>query len=445
MHESVIGLEKVCHYFGAGDLRKQILFDITLDVPSGQIVILTGPSGSGKTTVLTLIGALRSPQEGSVEVLGRGLRGASARQLVEVRRNIGYIFQLHNLIDALTARQNVQMALQLRGRLSSRDQRRRALEVLEAVGLADRADHFPHQLSGGQKQRVAIARALAGRPKIILADEPTASLDRQSGRDVVDLIQSLAREQDVTVVLVTHDNRILDIADRIVHLEDGRLQSFSDAVLSNTKHMMATLADYTRKGDLAGRVADMHDAEFRLLLREVTGDATQFVQAAELASNEAFESMLDQALEAFARRIGLMLRADRCSLWLIDHASRELWTKVARDAGGAPVAIRIPLDKGIAGAVATSGEALNIRDAYADPRFDPTTDRQTGYRTRNILCVPLLDRRNQVFGVAQLLNKEGSDPFDAGDERQFRDFMESMGVILEGWWRMSQRSAAPQG
>jgi len=441
MSETVIRLENVSHYFGGGDLRKQILFDVSLEVPPGEIIILTGPSGSGKTTVLTLIGALRSAQEGTVEVLGRELRGASARLRVEVRRNIGYIFQLHNLLESLSALQNVQMALQLQGRLSQREQRQRALEVLDAVGLGARANHLPRELSGGQKQRVAIARALSTRPRIILADEPTASLDRQSGRDVVDLIRGLAREQGVTVVLVTHDNRILDIADRIVHLEDGRIHSFSDAVLSNTEHMMATLAEYNRKGDLAHRVSDMADAEFLQLLKQVTGDATHFVRAAELASNEAFESMLDQALGAFANRIGRMLRADRCSLWLIDRENGELWSKVARDAGDKPVALRIPMDKGIAGSVATSGATLNIPDAYADPRFDATTDERTGYRTRNILCVPLLDSHGAVFGVAQLLNKEGPKPFDADDESQFRDFMESMGVILESWWHMSQHGS----
>lgn len=442
MSDTLIRLENVCHFFGAGELRKQILFDVNIEVPSGQIVILTGPSGSGKTTVLTLIGALRSAQEGSVQVLGRELRGASARQRVEVRRNIGYIFQLHNLLDSLTAIQNVQMALQLQGRLSQREQRHRALEVLEAVGLADRAHHLPRALSGGQKQRVAIARALATRPRIILADEPTASLDRQSGRDVVDLIRGLAREEDVTVVLVTHDNRILDVADRIAHLEDGRLQSFRDAVLSNTRHMMATLAEYNRKGNLSEQVSEMPDTAFRQLLKQVTGDATNFVRAAELANNEAFESMLDQALQAFASRIGRIMRADRCSLWLIDNEAGELWSKVARDAGGSSIAIRIPNDKGIAGAVATSGETLNIRDAYADPRFDPSADRSTGYRTRNILCVPLLDSRGRLFGVAQLLNKEGTHPFDSEDERHFQEFMGSMGVILESWWHMSERNAA---
>ena len=438
-----IALQNVDHYFGDGELRKQILFDVNIEVPPGQIVILTGPSGSGKTTVLTLIGALRSAQAGSVKVLGRELKGASTRELVEVRKNIGYIFQLHNLLDCLTASQNVEMALQLQGQSSQQEMRRKSSEILEKVGLGDHADHYPEHLSGGQKQRVAIARALASDPKIILADEPTASLDKASGRDAVNLMQRLAKEHGVTVILVTHDNRILDIADRILHLEDGRLQSFSEAVLSNTQHMMGMLAEMNRKGELARRISEMADDQFAQLLGQVTGEAQQFLHVTEVASNDAFESMLEQSLEAFTFKIGRIMRADRASLWLLDEGTGELWSKVARDASGRSFEIRIPRNKGIAGEVASTGKILNIRDVYADPRFDPSTDRKSGYRTRNLLCVPLLDRHNQVFGVAQLLNKEGEHPFDAADERLFREFMESMGVILESWWQMGSREPQP--
>jgi putative ABC transport system ATP-binding protein len=223
-----IAIERLCHYYGAGELRKQILYDITTEIGAGEIVIVTGPSGSGKTTLLTLVGALRSAQEGSLRVLGKELREASASALESVRKQIGYIFQSHNLIDALTARQNVEMALRLHAHKSAAELSARATSMLEAVGLGERIDHHPSQLSGGQRQRVAIARALSSQPRILLADEPTASLDKQSGRDVVDRIQTLAREQGVPVLLVTHDNRILDVADRIVHLEDGRLSSFQD-------------------------------------------------------------------------------------------------------------------------------------------------------------------------------------------------------------------------
>lgn len=218
-----ISLQHLDHYFGRGQLRKQALFDINLDISPGEIVITTGPSGSGKTTILTLVGGLRSVQSGSLKVLDRELCGATREQLVNVRRRIGYIFQAHNLHQSLTALQNVRMGLEVNGDLSPAQMNDRASEILAEVGLEERLHYYPENLSGGQKQRVAIARALVGQPPIVLADEPTAALDSKSGRDVVNLMQKLARERDCTILMVTHDNRILDIADRIVSMEDGRL------------------------------------------------------------------------------------------------------------------------------------------------------------------------------------------------------------------------------
>ncbi len=227
---AVIQIQGVNHYYGSGRLRKQILFEVTGSIQAGEIVIMMGPSGSGKTTLLTLIGALRSTQEGSMKVLGEELRHAPNSQLVKLRRNIGYIFQAHNLLNSLTACQNVQMSLELHdANLSARERRDRAEEMLEAVGLADHINYYPHDLSGGQKQRVAIARALASHPKIVLADEPTSALDKQSGRDVVDIMQRLAKQQGSAILLVTHDNRILDVADRILYMEDGRLSALETA------------------------------------------------------------------------------------------------------------------------------------------------------------------------------------------------------------------------
>ena len=222
-NQPVINIHNLDYYFGKGELRQQVLFDINLKINCGEIVLMTGPSGSGKTTLLTLVGALRSPQSGSCKILGKELCGASTAELVEVRRNNGYIFQAHNLHHSLTATENVQMALEVQGIYPKKERYDRAIAMLKQVGLGNRIDYYPDKLSSGQKQRVAIARALVSHPAIILADEPTAALDSKSGRDVVDLMQKLAREQGSTILFVTHDNRILDIADRIVHLEDGKL------------------------------------------------------------------------------------------------------------------------------------------------------------------------------------------------------------------------------
>lgn len=230
-HIPIVEIQNVNHSFGSGRLRKQILFDISAKIEPGEVLIMTGPSGSGKTTLLTLIGALRATQDGSLKVLAQELRGASESKLVELRRNIGYIFQAHNLLNSLRAWQNVQMSIELHSDVSKHQSRAMAEEMLAAVGLGEWVNQYPNELSGGQKQRVAIARALVSKPKLVLADEPTAALDKKSGRDVVEIMQRLAKQQGSAIVLVTHDNRILDIADRTLHMEDGHLTSLDAASL----------------------------------------------------------------------------------------------------------------------------------------------------------------------------------------------------------------------
>jgi putative ABC transport system ATP-binding protein len=219
----IIQIQNLNHAYGKGALKKPVLNDINLEVKPGEIVLLTGPSGSGKTTLLSLVGALRSMQEGSLKILDNEMLKASKRRQIEVRSQIGFIFQAHNLLKCLTAWENVNMSLKLHKGLSLPDRREKSIAMLDAVGLADRVNYYPENLSGGQKQRVAIARALVSQPRLILADEPTAALDKQSGRDVVEIMQRLAKEQNCAILLVTHDNRILDIADRIVNMEDGCL------------------------------------------------------------------------------------------------------------------------------------------------------------------------------------------------------------------------------
>lgn len=230
-NEPVIAISNLNHYYGRGGLRRQILFDINLEIYPGEIVIMTGPSGSGKTTLLSLIGGLRSVQEGSLKFLGVELSGASQSKLVQIRRSIGYIFQAHNLLGFLTARQNVQMAVELNEHASQEEAIAQSQAILKSVGLENRIDYYPDNMSGGQKQRIAIARALVNNPPLVLADEPTAALDKQSGRDVVEIMQRLAKEQGTSILLVTHDNRILDIADRIVEMEDGILARDSQTAI----------------------------------------------------------------------------------------------------------------------------------------------------------------------------------------------------------------------
>jgi putative ABC transport system ATP-binding protein len=442
--EPLVAIDKVNHHYGEGELRRQILFDISVDIQPGEIVILTGPSGGGKTTLLTLIGGLRSVQAGSLKVLGHELHGASEADRVNVRKKIGYIFQAHNLIESLTACQNVQMASRLQDTYGRKKGREKALAMLEAVGLAEQADHYANQLSGGQKQRVAIARALVNEPQIILADEPTASLDKKSGRDIVDIMQRLAKERHCTVFLVTHDNRILDIADRILDLEDGRLLSFTDAVAANARQMLTMLAEHNRKGELLRRVRDLPLSQFTKLLDQVTAEFQRLLVVTEMSNIDAFESMLDQVLEAFTLKVGQILHADRATLFLVDEARGELWSKVAQSDGARPLEIRIPLAAGIAGQVATTGAARNIRDVYDDPLFNREIDQTTGYRTRSMLCVPIVNSKSRVFAVAQLLNKNGGEPFEAEDEARLREFASSIGVVLESWWRMT-KSAVLQG
>jgi putative ABC transport system ATP-binding protein len=423
-----IRVQGLNHSFGRGELKKQILFDVGVEILAGEIVIVTGPSGSGKTTLLTLVGALRSAQDGSVEILGKELRRARPATLEGVRRQIGFIFQQHNLLGALSALQNVELGLRASRKFPRAARQHRAREMLEAVGLGERLQYKPEQLSGGQRQRVAIARALVSEPKIVMADEPTASLDKESGREVVDRMRMLAKEHGTTILLVTHDNRILDIADRIVHLEDGRLSTFTDAVIANNQHMMRMLAANRQKQPLGEMVDGLDEHQFRELLREITDESQRFLEATSLASNVAFRSMLEQGLFAFTRKLGRLLHAERSSLFLVEGDFLVL--KVAehlQEMGE----IRFPVGSGIAGAVAQTGHSIRIDDAYADPRFNREVDRQTGFRTQSILCLPVKDHDGQVFAVAQLLNRQDGQPFDDLDEERFASFIQSLGVIFE--------------
>ena len=209
--------------YAQGEAAMRALDEVTFDLHAGELALLVGPSGSGKTTLLSIMGCILRPTSGSLRVLGDEVTRLAERDLPVIRRErIGFVFQAFNLFPTLTALQNVALALDLKG-VPGRAARDKAAALLDQVGLANKLGAYPADLSGGQKQRVAIARALAGDPPILLADEPTAALDSQSGRTVMDLLQRLARERGRAVAIVTHDNRMQGYGDRVVRMEDGRI------------------------------------------------------------------------------------------------------------------------------------------------------------------------------------------------------------------------------
>lgn len=222
--EPQIQIRDLSKTYGSGATAFKALHSVDLDVHGGEILMLLGPSGSGKTTLLSIMGAILEASAGSVRVRGTEIVGRREAELPKIRlENIGFIFQGFNLFPALNAQENVELAMQLRGRTGSAA-KKRAADLLDQMGLKGKQKTYPRDMSGGQKQRVAIARALAGDPPIILADEPTASLDSTSGLIVIELMQSLARKEGRAVVVVTHDPRVLSYADRTIHIADGKIQ-----------------------------------------------------------------------------------------------------------------------------------------------------------------------------------------------------------------------------
>jgi len=219
-----IHVENLSYVYGSGRLIRPVLKGVSFNVQEGEILIVTGPSGSGKTTMLTILGALRPFTEGSVRVLNDDLKNLSAKALLRVRQRIGFIFQRHNLLKSLTVIENVESGLHLLRENDAEMDRIRAKAMLEAVGLGERTNDKPENMSGGEQQRVAVARALVRLPDLIIADEPTASLDAASGRLVANLIRDLATKFGCMAILSTHDERIFDIADRRLHVVEGTLQ-----------------------------------------------------------------------------------------------------------------------------------------------------------------------------------------------------------------------------
>jgi putative ABC transport system ATP-binding protein len=426
-----VAIEGLNHYYGEGELRQQILFDVSAQIQPGEIVLLTGPSGSGKTTLLTLIGALRTAQEGSLQVLGHELRGANERTLTEVRKRIGYIFQAHNLLGALTAAQNVQMALQIQPGLTPGQYRKITAETLGAVGLGEKMNKHPGALSGGEKQRVAIARALAGQPDIILADEPTASLDKHTGREIVELLRRLAREQSVTVILVTHDNRILDIADRILTLEDGRLSSLMNRVSSDTHRMLQLLLQDIQKGHFMEHVAEMPPGKFMHLLEKVTTETQELLDIVSVIQGQTFVGMIRQVVDAAAIKMADIMQAEKAALCFIDPDTKSLWSWNV-DAMQQDHERTLPSEGGILNHVIKTGKPIRLTRVSENPHYLPAVD---GEGVDTLLAMPVNDSQGNLFAIIILLNKrEGS--FSEKDEQQLKRFTKSAGLILESWWRM---------
>jgi len=218
----LIRLDSVSKRYKMGEVSVTALDSLSLDIPAGQFVVLLGPSGCGKTTALNMIGGLDRPTSGQVLIHEENIGQFDEDQLTRYRRDtVGFVFQFFNLVPTLTAAENVEFALSLKRHGSLR---KRALELLELVGLSDRANHFPSQLSGGQQQRVAIARALANDPPIMLCDEPTGNLDSKTGQQVLRVLRELNQKQGTTIILVTHNSAIAPMADRIVRLQNGSVE-----------------------------------------------------------------------------------------------------------------------------------------------------------------------------------------------------------------------------
>lgn len=221
----VVRVEQVFKDYLLGDQIVQALSNITLQIEQGVFCAISGPSGSGKTTLLNMIGCIDLPSEGRIFINNQDVTDWSSNQLADLRaRTIGFIFQTFNLLPVLSAAENVEYPLLYRSDISKAERQRRVKYFLDIVGLGKKGDHRPNQLSGGQRQRVAIARALAIEPAIVLADEPTANLDRATGTEILQLMKSINQELKTTFIFSTHDQRVIDMADRLVKIEDGILQ-----------------------------------------------------------------------------------------------------------------------------------------------------------------------------------------------------------------------------
>ena len=394
MPDAVIALRGVNHFLGQGSLRTQILFDLHADIWPGEIVMVMGPSGSGKTTLLTLMGALRRVLQGSVRVLGQELRGATDAVITQVRQRIGFTFQHHHLLESLTARQNVQMALAASG-MRPREMRRRSEEILERVGLPGKFDTLPSRLSGGQRQRVAVARALVREPELLLADEPTSALDSQTGREVVDLLRVLARQQGCAVVIVTHDNRILDMADRLMYLEDGRLSSFAAVTSAHAAHLFTALRPLQELGQIDAVFSRLTDGELVDMMRTMGAEAEQFLNVLDLGSHAEALVVFRAAVRGILERLACLLGAEQVRLWLGSDPPRCLLEPTA-----------------------ASESVMHIR---------PCLGSGLPYSSANARLIPLPNREYDLAAVVELRGPA----INSAAENVVRDFARPLGILAQ--------------
>jgi putative ABC transport system ATP-binding protein len=379
----ILSLRDVSYSYPSAGGRKQVLRNVSADVWPGEIVLMVGPSGAGKTTMLTLAGALRSVESGSLITLQRELSGATPDELIQVRKKIGFIFQRHNLLESLSVVDNVHTAL-VPLNYPYDEAREACVAMLQAVGLGAYINSRPANLSGGQQQRVAIARALVRKPELVLADEPTASLDSASGREIVELLRQLARAQGCTIVLVTHDNRILDLADRSLRLEDGVLSTYASAVTADSAHMLTALSAFRDSEELTWFWSNMDAGQFLDALRKLRVEAMQFLNVMDFGVDDSLAGWVDELLRSVLGKITVILDAAYAS---IRSSAEPQFREVALSVGS-------PQD--------TPPLTLEIRD-------------------RDAGLIGVAEFRADATGVA----------FTEASERRLRDFDKVLGLLLE--------------
>jgi putative ABC transport system ATP-binding protein len=389
----VLSLRDVSYSYASSGGRKQVLRNVSADVWPGEIVLMVGPSGAGKTTMLTLAGALRSVESGSLITLQRELSGATPEEQLQVRRKIGFIFQRHNLLAYLSVLDNVHTALLPLG-YAYEESREACAAMLQAVGLGEYLHSRPDNLSGGQQQRVAIARALVRKPELVLADEPTASLDSVSGREIVELLRHLARAQGCTIVLVTHDSRILDLADRCLRLEDGVLSSYTSALTADSAHMLTALSGFRDSEELGWFWGEMDAGQFLDAMRKLRVEATQFLNVMDFGADDSLAEWVDALLHSVLGKVAAILGAEYGSIRTTGDSPsfRAVAMSVGSPQAGTPI-------------------TMEIRDRDASP-----------------------------IGVAEFWSGATRDGFTEADQRHLRDFEKGFGLLLEMCMRTKNRA-----